>query len=239
MGMVILVPSYKRAGAVFIRKWLPSAVLCVHEFEAEDYKLMEAGKLAIIPDALRGNMSRVRNWMLEYGFERDEHVVMMDDDVTAVGYHEQAEQVKVDESRFMEFLARGYQVADDLGVKLWGVNVQSDSMFYMQWAPISLNVPVLGTLSCHLRHPLKYDERLSLNEDYDMFLQQCEKYRKVLRFDKWHYYAKHMDLAGGCAAYRNLTEEKIQADLMQKKWGKEIVRYNFKKSCNPIVRVPF
>lgn len=237
--MIILVPSYKRAGSVITRKWLCHSVLCVHESEAEAYQLLEMGKIAIMPDALKGNMSKVRNWMLDYGFERDNHVIMMDDDVTAVGYHEKGKQVKVDEDGFMEFLERGYGVAEELDVKLWGVNVQSDPMFYMQWAPVSLNVPVLGTLSCHIKHPLRYDERLSLNEDYDMFLQHCLQYRKVLRFDKWHYYAKHMDLAGGCAAYRNLTEEKIQADIMQKKWGKEVVRYNFKKSCNPILRVPF
>jgi hypothetical protein len=152
---------------------------------------------------------------------------------------EKGKQIEVKEDYFMDFLANGFEMANDIGAKLWGVNLQSDPMFYMEYNPININVPVLGTFCCHIKNELRYDERLGLNEDYDLFLQHCYKYRKVLRFDKWHYKARHLDMAGGCAAYRTIDEEKEQADIMIHKWGNSVVKYDFKKSTNPTLNVPF
>lgn len=237
--MIILVPSYKRAGEVKTRKWLKNCVLCVHEFEAEAYREREGGEIAVIPDSLRGNMARVRNWMLDYGFARDPWVVMMDDDIKCVGYHERGQRIAVDEDYFFEFLADGYQMCEQLGARLWGVNVQDDPKFYNAFRPICVNVPILGPLSCHVQHPLRYDERLSLNEDYDMFLQQVHKYRVTLRFDKWFYMAAHLvGQKGGCTVYRNMAEERRQAEIMVRKWGSTVVRYS-EGDLNPIVKVPF
>jgi len=237
--MIILVPSYKRAGEVLTRRWLHDAVLCVHEFEYMEYRDKEGGEIVTMPDNIRGNMARIRNWMLDYGFSKDDHVVMMDDDIVKVGYRENGSPISVDEDYFMDFLKMGFEIASGAGSKLWGVNVNEANLFYYEWLPISVNVPVLGTLCCHIKNDLRYDESLSLNEDYDFFLQHCFKYRKVLRFDKWHYIAKHLDMAGGCAAYRTIDEEKYQSEIMIHKWGNNIVKYDFKKSTNPTLKVPF
>jgi len=40
-------------------------------------------------------------------------------------------------------------------------------------------------------------------------------------------------MKGGCGAHRMMEEEKEQANLMIKKWGPEVVTYNFKRSTNP------
>jgi hypothetical protein len=75
--MKILVPTYKRAGNVLIRKWLTDAILCVHEFEYMQYRDKEGGEIVVIPDELRGNMAKIRNFMLNYGFAQDENIMMM------------------------------------------------------------------------------------------------------------------------------------------------------------------
>lgn len=237
--MIFLVPSYKRAGAVEVRKWLKSCVLCVHEFEAGEYREKEGGEIAVIPDALRGNMARIRNWMLAFGYSQDERVVMLDDDVESVGYHEAGEQITVREDYFLEFLECGYRMAEDLGARLWGVNLQSDPRFYNEVRPIAVNLPVLGPLCCHIANPLRYDERLGLNEDYDLFLQHVHRYRVTLRFDKWFYRAGHLTgQKGGCTVYRNMAEERRQAGIMVRKWGSKVVEYR-EGDPNPIIRVPF
>jgi hypothetical protein len=91
---------------------------------------------------------------------------------------------------------------------------------------------------------------LPLKEDYDMTIQQLNKYRKVLRVNKFFYDVKQSEQAGGCADYRNMDKEKEQLRLLQKKWGSDIVRsdnndrsHNLKKKkrqidYNPIIKVP-
>mgnify|MGYP006405088309 FL=1 len=63
--MKIYVPSYKRAGDVLTRKVIPDSILAIHEFEKDDYKKKEGGELLIIPDDLRGNIAKVRNFILD------------------------------------------------------------------------------------------------------------------------------------------------------------------------------
>ena len=66
---------------------------------------------------------------------------------------------------------------------------------------------------------------------------------------KYHYVCKQSKQAGGCATYRNYEREMEQLQLLQKKWGKGIVKIdnvanpNMKKEkvsidYNPIIRIP-
>lgn len=237
--MIILVPSYKRPGNVATRAIFPDSVLCVHEFEAEQYKEMSGGSIAVIPDDLRGNMAKVRNWMLRYGFEQDDEVIMCDDDIKSFDTMFDCTTTRMSEEYVREMLQNGFRMARELGTRLWGINVQNDPRFYNTWKPIGLTLPVLGTFCGHIKHSIYYDERLSLNEDYDFFLQVLRKYRKVLRLDMFAYQADHLKKKGGCGAYRTMAEERAQAEIMIKKWGDKIVRYDKKgKDPNPILRSP-
>lgn len=234
-----LSPSYKRAGKVEVRRWLPEVTLAVHEFEAAEYENLEGGSIAVIPDELRGNMAKVRNWMLDYGWAQGDQIVMLDDDVLWTGFHDQRAQRKFTVEEFRHFVDVGFQMAEDVGAFLWGVNLQSDPKFYREYSPLSFLMPVLGPFSCHRKHPLRYDERLGLNEDYDMALQHLQKYHKILRFNKHYYMAGHLVESGGCAAYRTLDEETRQSRIMTAKWGSSVVSYDLKRSTNPRVRVPY
>lgn len=92
-------------------------------------------------------------------------------------------------------------------------------------------------------------ERLRIKEDYDMTLQNCNKYRGCLRVNSYFYDCKQSKQAGGCATYRNYQRETEQLELLQKKWGKSIVKIdnvvnqNAKRAkknidYNPIIRIP-
>ncbi len=78
----VFCPSYKRPGNVKVAGWIPEAVICVHEFEAAEYRKHHSNDLLILPDSLRGNMARVRNFILDNC--DSEICVMMDDDVDFV-----------------------------------------------------------------------------------------------------------------------------------------------------------
>lgn len=240
--MKIIAPSYKRAGNVKAEKYFKEhLILAVHEFEADEYRHHHPdNELMILPDSTRGNMGAVRNYIRDN--VNDRHLVMLDDDVSKMGYHENnGGQYTMTLDRALEFLENGFQMAEELGTILWGVNLQSDPKFYRQYSPFSLLAPVLGTFCCHIvddTSSIRYDERLGLNEDYDFALQVMHKYHKILRFSKYYYVADHLTMAGGCGSYRTLLAEKEQAEIMLKKWGSDVVKYNFEKSTNPRIRVP-
>lgn len=284
---LILVPSYRRAGEVATAERYPGVVLCVQEFEADEYRDAHPDlEIWSVPDTCRGNMAKVRNWMLDEGFQRSSRVVTMDDDVsylaryykTSPGVDEtdrcrvcgsvQAGEIvhadecvyrgvefwgqgpppsyyrKLDMDDLLGFLAHGYDVAEEWGAHLWGVNVQADPKFYREYTPFTVLAPVLGPFSCHVRPAkeedrIRYDERLGLNEDYDFVLEHWRRWRRVVRFNPYFYKCGHIDQPGGCASHRTMDAEKRQAEIMQSKWGRKLVRYNFDRSTNPVLHPPF
>lgn len=237
----IISPSYKRAGNVkAIDVFHESLVLAIHEFEEDEYrKAYPNNEFLIMPDDIGGNMAKVRNFIRDNCGTR--YLVMIDDDVQEVGYHEELKQIPIGLIAIMEFLESGFRVAEELGTILWGINLQSDPQFYREYSPFSFLSPVLGPFSCHIVDDVenvRYDERLGLNEDYDYALQVLHKFHKVFRNNKYYYIAGHLTEQGGCGAYRILDEEKRQSEIMLKKWGSKVVSYDFERTTNPRIRVP-
>ena len=120
----------------------------------------------------------------------------------------------------------------EFGFKFWGLNCNQDALSYRQYSPFSTVSYIGGSFQCFLKNDLRYDERLPLKEDYDMTLQQCNKYRGCLRLNKFFYDCKQSKQAGGCGTYRNYDNEMKQLDLLRKKWGSKIVKYDDVKNNN-------
>jgi hypothetical protein len=240
----VVIPSYRRAGRVATRKLVPGATLAVHEFEASEYESAEGGDLLVLSDDLRGNMAKVRNAILTEGFKRSRWVMYLDDDIVDVGKfrYDQGDgrwhHVHLDSEDIALFIANGFVMAEDVGSRMWGMQVSSDPKFYREYSPLTFLSPVLGTFCGVIDNPLRYDERMGLNEDYDYFLQQVQRYHRVLRFGGYYYRAGHLTDSGGCGSWRTVEEERWQAELMLKKWGSGVVSYDLSKSTNPRIRVP-
>jgi len=237
----IISPSYKRAGVVkAIELFQDRLILAVHEFEADAYKkAYPDNELMVMPDNIGGNMAKVRNYIRDNCNTR--YLVMVDDDVTEVGYQENMKRYQLGLSAILDFLENGFRIAEGVGTILWGVNLQADPKFYRQYSPFSFLSPVLGPFSCHIvdnTKQIRYDERLGLNEDYDYALQVAHKYHKIFRNNKYYYIAGHLIEQGGCGAYRVLDEERKQSEIMQKKWGSKVAKYDFSKSTNPRIKIP-
>ena len=240
--MLIVSPSYKRSTDVKVRHWFPDAVLAVHEFEVDEYEKNQGGKIMVLPDSTRGNMAKVRQFILDQAGD-DEWVVMMDDDVEEFGDFGKAEGkgnwMPYDAERFVEFLEVGCNMAEELGTNLWGVNVSFDPRFFREYTPFAFSSPVLGTFCVQKKTKgINYDMRLGLKEDYDLFLQHLHRSHKVLRFNRYYYKAGHLDVAGGCATYRNMAEEKKQAEIFTKKWGSKVIKWTPERSTNPRLYAP-
>ena len=198
-----------------------------------------------MPNAVQGNVSRVRNYILDHF----NPVLILDDDIRRFGRWDRQKNIKLNTDEAMEFIEHAFLVARGLHVHMWGMNLLPDKGAYREYTPFALRAVVLGPVQGFVNMDLRYDETLPLKEDYDLSLQVLNKYRRTLRFNMYHYVCGQHNNVGGCATYRTLDRERAQFLQLQKKWGSDIVRIdtqggqvNQKKrtnwDINPVVRVP-
>ena len=260
MHISVNCPSYKRL-KVETLKYLPFCKVWVCETEADEYrKANPRFEDNIIPckKGIQGNLCRIRNHIIDTEFENGADVVLLiDDDMRWVGYYESEPGNKfgytrnyVSTEEFLSFIEKYSRLCANFGFKFWGINCNRDARSYMQYTPFSTVSYIGGPFQCFLRgNECRYDENLPLKEDYDMTLQNCNRYRGCLRVNKFHYMVKQAEQPGGCAAYRNYAREQQQFDALRQKWGSRIVktdRSNKGKSkkdrvnfdFNPIIKVP-
>ena len=163
--------------------------------------------------------------------------MMIDDDVKDIGYFEKMKKNNYSENGVYRFLSEGFRLCKELGTVLWGLNVNDDYKCYREYQPFSFSSIIYGPMFGLVRNDLRFDERLGLKEDCDYSIQVLNKYRKILRFNKYYYEAGHLIDRGGCSKYRTKKKEADQRDLLIKKWGSKIVKFRG-NDTNPIIKVP-
>jgi len=231
-------PSYKRPKSAITQSVYPFVTYVVAGFEADEYEA-EGHKIWRVPDSAQGSVSRIRNYILDNAVEQK--IVMVDDDIKAIYRWQKQKPYALDVNELQEFCENGFNMADELDVKAWGMNLLGDKGAYREYTPFSMKSCILGPFQAFNNLDLRYDENLPLKEDYDLSLQILNKYRKTLRFNAYFYAAKQHTNTGGCADYRTLEKEKQQFKLLQKKWGSKIIKIDRNTKgydINPIVKVP-
>jgi hypothetical protein len=226
MKISVNAPSYKRPDNVDVLRYLPNVKIWVDISEYDKYKTnYPLANIISCPTGVQGNICRIRNYIIDKEQPDNDVVCIIDDDLKYIGYFEKGQTIKIEtEEQFIAFIEKYSILASDLGVKLWGINVNPDKQNYREYTPFSFLSYVGSPFGCHLKTDLRYDEKFSLKEDYDFTLQNLNKYRKVLRVNKYFYNVKQCEQVGGCAAYRNIKKELSQIEELQKKWGKHIVK---------------
>jgi len=249
MKINICIPSYQRP-KVETLDYLSNVKVYVAESEFEQYRQANPNAdLISIPDEVQGNISRVRNYILDQN--KGNITCIVDDDLRYIGMWEKNELYKLNEADVWAFLYKYTTLALDLGVKLWGIALNKDKQVYTEMIPFNLTKYIGAPFMVHIDPSLRFDENLPLKEDYDFTLQNLNKYRRVLRVNKFHYYVKQAEQKGGIASTRTMEEEKRQFDLLQKKWGSRIVKADRKKGglakmsnktkkwdINPVINAP-
>ncbi len=258
MNISVNAPSYKRADKVLTLDYLPYCRVWVDESEADEYrKNYPNADIVACPKGVQGNVARVRNYILDEEFKRGMDVVLMvDDDLRCLERYVKSkysnfgfEREKIEADELLVLLEKYSIMAMDMGCYYWGVMCNIDPMSYRHCTPFSTTSFVGGPFSCFIKDGgLRYDESLPLKEDYDMTLQQLNKYRVVLRVNSIHYHCKQSENKGGCAAYRNREKEEQQFRAFERKWGSKIVRRDISNKghtqmkklddYNPIIKIP-
>lgn len=238
--VVICAPSYRRPKAVDTLKYLPSCRIYVSKREAAAYREANPGAdiVACDPEVAERGTSLIRNHILDCEMRKGRVVAMVDDDLQYIAFWEKGARIKVKtEAEVMAFLRRYTDLCVEWGCPAWGVNVNSDGQVYREQTPFSLKSYISASFTVHVDHALRYDPRLPLKEDYDFTLQALNRYRRIMRVNKFYYLTLQMAQVGGCAEYRNIETERAQLALLQAKWGSKIVRAdNMKASRNHLTK---
>ena len=244
MKFTIVSPSYRRAETALTQQYLPKCRYVVAKSEAKQYE-KNGHKIIAVPDKVQGNVSRIRNWILD----NFDPVLILDDDIRRFGRWNEQVECKLDTDEAMEFIEQAFNLAYELGAPMWGMNLLPDKGAYREYTPFAFRSVILGPVQGFIHNECRYDEELSLKEDYDMSLQVLNLYRVTLRFNAYHYVCHQHTNEGGCAVYRTMQREQKQFYELQKKWGSDIVRMDSGNArvnrtkrqnwdINPIVRVP-
>lgn len=242
----IYCPSYKRADGITTQLYLKNALYVVCESQVDDY-LRNNHKCWVVPDREQGNLCRIRNYILDNA--KEEKILLLDDDLDYLGIWFGNKHKKLSGELAGEYIEIWFNMAEEMEVKYFGINCIQDKGSYREYTPFSFSSYIGGPFQGFLNCPLRYDENLPLKEDYDMTLQVLNKYRKVLRINYAHYFAKQHSNIGGCATYRTIKKEKEQFEKLQEKWGKNIIRKDKGKSMvnrikeveydiNPVMKSP-
>ena len=243
--MNIYAPSYKRATGVKTHRLIPDVIYCVHEFEAKEYKA-KGYNVEVMPDAIRGNIARVRNYMLTH-YVKNKGLII-DDDIEGLKFWDKENGLPKakDIKDVQEFIEQGFNLCEQFGCKLWGLNIIGDKGSFREYTPFSLTNTVSGSFMGFTNNDLIFDERIPLKEDYDYCIQNINRYRKLLRINNAFMVKKDHGNKGGCADYRTIGREVEQLELLQKKWGKRIVKNDTTQrgkrkkgfDINPVVKIP-
>lgn len=229
--MEVVIPSYKRWDGLKGADYFIDAKYVVPSSQVDKYsKVVGAKRVIEIPDEQDGNIAKKRNWIL-HNIPRP--LVMIDDDVESIGYFEGRDGMSngdhrrktLDKDLVIPFFQHLADVANQFGCKMFGLAQNEDNRIYKEWMPFSLSCLTLGPVSGHLDHDLFYDENMGSKDDYDMGLQQLNKYRKIFRYNKAHYICGHGSNSGGIVGMRTKEYEIELCKKIMLKWGKKIISY--------------
>ena len=238
--MLVAIPSKGRAGRVTSTKWFDGPTIFCPASEAADYREHHRPVVAV-PDEVRG-ITPTRNWILDWARERGERrVLQVDDDNVGVVKFEGGKRgrgVPVGKADFLWLVANMFDMAEDAGTNLWGLQVTDDGKAYREYSPFSLQSFIPGNLMGIIDDGQRFDERFVVKEDYDYTLQSLHRHRRVFRLNKYAWYVEHQTIPGGCRSYRTMELERRTVALLKQKWGTKLVRTNPKKPYECRIRSP-
>jgi hypothetical protein len=214
----VAIKSYRRAGKVRTLDIAPFAHVWVPESQGEEYRRYYGDRVITIPDDQDGNLCRKSNAILDRS--PCPWTLILDDDVSEIGFWDDGRHYKASPEYLEEMIIDSFLLADEVGVKLWGINQVKDSLAYRTYTPIAFLSPILGPFNGHLAPVLRYDESVLGKDDYDFWLQNIRKYHRTLRINRFHYMNDHGKMSGGFVSMRTMDAEEKGAARMMEKWGK-------------------
>lgn len=222
MSVPLFILSTKRSininsEILWIKDYPGEVFLVVDDSEKEEY-----GKVfgSVICHNCTGNMSKIRNFILDFAKERyGEHswIVMCDDDVTSFEFYEEREWKVFDTgvgiSELFDKLVAKYFDGYLLGAN--GVN----NRFFKTLSESNYGFICADGFLVNLAMGVMYDETLRVKEDYYLVCKLLEEKKKVYALGNLNVCSKHYTNKGGIQSWkeeRKLLDKYCQEYLLGK-----------------------
>lgn len=224
----IYIPSYKRWERVRTYEYLGTGHIVVPESQEHHYKQRYGKAVVSIPDHQDGSISKKRNAVLDMIAEREQdgYGWICDDDL--IHLVRKKENIKLSGDECLEHFERLYIMAKDMQASLAGFEYSADNMKLKDMAPFSLTKPMFQIVLINVHDKIRYDERLRVAEDYEIFVHKMAVNRRVLKDNQYytHFYGKE----GGdnSTIGYDRAEQRKYATLINNKWGIKTMVWNGK-----------
>jgi hypothetical protein len=223
MQVEVVIPSHKRAGRIATLGLLPSAIVCIPESQAAEYRAAHPGaQLVTHPDSVVGLQAK-RNWM----YKHFGNLLMLDDDLTDFRrlYLPAGEPVSVqDESRILAIINETAYAAKQSGSYLFGFNSNPNPTMYKALNPIQLTGWVNGCAQGLLAgSKLWWSTEITCNCDYWISALNAYHHRTIWKDTRYTFIqADTFTGAGGQAEFRNMEAEAADFELLKRCFGEAI-----------------
>lgn len=214
LGCFLCVVSHKRSANVpEMTKHIGNATWVVPEGEGEDYR--RAGAPNVVE--AKGKLIVQRNTALELAFAEGLTCVMMDDDLTKF-----QKLVMVDGKKkakpidFYEGLTILLRELDNTPYKFAGTPPTANPFFAGEG--VKNKAFIIGCFMAIKPCDLRFDEALTLKEDYDYTLQHINAFGGICRVEYLIPVFLHYGNEGGCKTYRNDEREAQAVAYLKSKW---------------------
>ena len=196
------------------QKWAYNFVVKNEEIDA--YKTAGCRKVYGTATVNGSNLVNSRNFALDHAFENNRFCVQLDDDLEKVRIRDT--KTEVDPNEAIKDMAS--KLGCLRGVYHMGVPPTTNDYFIKTDFSKNLFMPACMTITkpTHLR----YDENLTLKEDYDYCLQHTTTYGSTLRYHHYIWCFKAKTNKGGCQDYRSSDEEQRCIRFLRRKWGSKV-----------------
>jgi hypothetical protein len=166
-----------------------------------------------------GNLMQSRNWALNHAFENNKMCIQLSDDLKKVRTNKSfLQEKKVESDSAIEEVAEMFKKTS--GIYLLGIPPTDNHFFAAK--KIVKNAFCIGDLLFVKPSKPRFDDRLSLKEDYDFTLEHIKTYGICIRYQKYLWTFEHYSNAGGAVAYRTESKEQQNIEYLRNKWGNKI-----------------
>jgi hypothetical protein len=223
MQVEVVIPSHKRAGRIATLGLLPSAIVCIPESQAPEYRAAHPlAQLVTHPDSVLGLQAK-RNWM----YKHFGNLLMLDDDLTDFRrlYLPAGEPVSVqDEARIGTIIHETAYAAKQSGSYLFGFNSNPNPTMYKALNPIQLTGWVNGCAQGLLAgSKLWWSTDIKCNCDYWISALNAYHHRTIWKDTRFTFIqADTFTGAGGQAEFRNMEAEAADYELLVRCFGEAI-----------------
>ncbi len=215
--MMVAIPSAGRPRRIRSNRVIRPALVFVPEGEVRDYERCGVRNVVPVPAEVRG-ITRTRNFILDYAAERGENrVVHVDDDVRAQGWVElgfsRGRPRPLTEAEWLREWAVLFDLAEDLGFRIWGVATQNALRAVYPWKPfLEQSYVTASCMGIRNETGIRFDESYPVKEDYEITLRCIREDGGVLAARHVFWTNSHWSDEGGCRRYRTqgMEEEAIR-----------------------------